>query len=136
MLLQGTKSSKKKKQAKLKRVMATVKKQARKENSNPHDSFAAVQLLNDPQVCCSLFASCRMFLAASDREHKLCPPLYVVSSPDMSTLANLYADACMCLAKQKQKHQQWWPQLWEKPGWLNCVAAAIDCPKPTACLLL
>ena len=48
--LQGTKSSKKKKQAKLKRVMATVKRQARKENSNPHDSFAAVQLLNDPQV--------------------------------------------------------------------------------------
>jgi len=49
--LQGTKSSKKKKQAKLKRVMATVKKQAKKENANPHDSFAAVQLLNDPQVC-------------------------------------------------------------------------------------
>ncbi|KAL3134019.1 hypothetical protein ABBQ32_008454 [Trebouxia sp. C0010 RCD-2024] len=45
----GTKSSKKKKQAKLKRVMATVKKQARKESANPHDSFAAVQLLNDPQ---------------------------------------------------------------------------------------
>ncbi|DBA79416.1 TPA: hypothetical protein ACH3X2_000057 [Trebouxia sp. C0005] len=45
----GTKSSKKKKQAKLKRVMATVKKQAKKENANPHDSFAAVQLLNDPQ---------------------------------------------------------------------------------------
>ena len=50
LLLQGTKSSKKKKQAKLKRVMATVKKQARKESANPHDSFAAVQLLNDPQV--------------------------------------------------------------------------------------
>ena len=50
LLLQGTKSSKKKKQAKLKRVMATVKKQARKEGANPHDSFAAVQLLNDPQV--------------------------------------------------------------------------------------
>jgi len=48
--LQGTKSSKKKKHAKLKRVMATVKKQAKKENANPHDSFAAVQLLNDPQV--------------------------------------------------------------------------------------
>ncbi|KAL0039901.1 hypothetical protein WJX77_011228 [Trebouxia sp. C0004] len=45
----GTKSSKKKKQAKLKRVMATVKKQAKKDNANPHDSFAAVQLLNDPQ---------------------------------------------------------------------------------------
>lgn len=30
--------------------MATVKKQARKESANPHDSFAAVQLLNDPQV--------------------------------------------------------------------------------------
>jgi len=30
--------------------MATVKKQAKKENANPHDSFAAVQLLNDPQV--------------------------------------------------------------------------------------
>ncbi len=32
-------------------MMATVKKQAKKENANPHDSFAAVQLLNDPQVC-------------------------------------------------------------------------------------
>ena len=30
--------------------MATVKKQAKKEAANPHDSFAAVQLLNDPQV--------------------------------------------------------------------------------------
>ena len=49
--VQGTKSSKKKKQAKLKRVMATVKKQAKKADANPHDSFAAVQLLNDPQVC-------------------------------------------------------------------------------------
>ena len=47
---QGTTSSKKKKQAKLKRVMATVKKQAKKDAANPHDSFAAVQLLNDPQV--------------------------------------------------------------------------------------
>ena len=34
--------------------MATVKKQAKKENANPHDSFAAVQLLNDPQVCHSM----------------------------------------------------------------------------------
>ena len=50
MLVQGTTSSKKKKQAKLKRVMATVKKQAKKEAANPHDSFAAVQLLNDPQA--------------------------------------------------------------------------------------
>ena len=48
--MQGTTSSKKKKQAKLKRVMATVKRQAKKDAANPHDSFAAVQLLNDPQV--------------------------------------------------------------------------------------
>ncbi len=47
---QGTRSSKKKKQAKLKRVMATVKKAARKEAATTSESFAAVHLLHDPQA--------------------------------------------------------------------------------------
>lgn len=68
-MLQGTKSSKKKKQAKLKRVMATVKKQARKESTNPHDSFAAVQLLNDPQVQCSMQL---LHTSIKDMTSKLC----------------------------------------------------------------
>ena len=45
----GTTSSKKKKAAKLKRVMAAVKKQQRKTTKN-YENFAAIQLLNDPQV--------------------------------------------------------------------------------------
>ena len=52
--LQGTLSSKKKKQAKLKRVMGALRKNARKERGTGAESFAAVQLLNDPQVCCLL----------------------------------------------------------------------------------
>ena len=48
--LQGTISSKKKKQAKLKRVMGALRKNARKERGTGAESFAAVQLLNDPQV--------------------------------------------------------------------------------------
>lgn len=48
--LQGTLSSKKKKQAKLKRVMGALRKNARKERGTGAESFAAVQLLNDPQV--------------------------------------------------------------------------------------
>ena len=47
---QGTASSKKKKQAKLKRVMHTVKKQARRERADGAEGFAAIQLLHDPQV--------------------------------------------------------------------------------------
>lgn len=52
---QGTTSSKKKKQAKLKRVMQTVKKGARREagedgGPNGYENFAALHLLNDPQV--------------------------------------------------------------------------------------
>ena len=42
-------SSKRKKAAKLKRVMAAVKKQSRKEVGK-QQSFAAIQLLHDPQV--------------------------------------------------------------------------------------
>ena len=55
--LQGTISSKKKKQAKLKRVMGALRKNARKERGTGAESFAAVQLLNDPQVratCCPM----------------------------------------------------------------------------------
>ena len=48
--LQGTVSSKKKKMAKLKRVMAQVKKQDRREKRNTDQNFAAIQLLHDPQV--------------------------------------------------------------------------------------
>ena len=47
---QGTASSKKKKQAKLKRVMHTVKKQARRERADGAEGFAAIQLLHDSQV--------------------------------------------------------------------------------------
>ncbi len=43
-------SSKKKKQAKLKRVMQTVKKHDRKAGMHPAEAFAAMQLLHDPQV--------------------------------------------------------------------------------------
>eukprot|EP00878_Enallax_costatus_P042444 GHUV01049808.1.p1 GENE.GHUV01049808.1~~GHUV01049808.1.p1 ORF type:complete len:199 (+),score=63.28 GHUV01049808.1:23-598(+) len=45
----GTKSSKKKKQAKLKRVMTTLKKAARKEAASGSEGFAALHLLHDPQ---------------------------------------------------------------------------------------
>lgn len=48
--VQGTASSKKKKQAKLKRVMHTVKRQARRERADGAEGFAAIQLLHDPQV--------------------------------------------------------------------------------------
>jgi hypothetical protein len=47
---QGTHSSKKKKQAKLQRVMAAVKKQARREAASVSEGFAAVHLLHDPQT--------------------------------------------------------------------------------------
>ncbi len=47
----GTRSSKKKKQAKLKRTMTTLKKQARRGLDSQTESFAAVHLLHDPQVC-------------------------------------------------------------------------------------
>ena len=47
--MQGTASSKRKKAAKLKRVQNAVKKQVRKE-SRTSESFAAIQLLNDPQA--------------------------------------------------------------------------------------
>ena len=49
-MLQGTAASKKKKKAKLQRVMATVKRAARKGEADPAQSFAAIQLLRDPQV--------------------------------------------------------------------------------------
>jgi protein SDA1 len=48
---QGVNSSKKKKQAKLKRVIASAKRHAREENEGKQQAtFAALQLLNDPQV--------------------------------------------------------------------------------------
>jgi hypothetical protein len=48
--LQGTRSSKKRKQAKLKRVMSTLKKAARREAAAGGEGFAALHLLHDPQV--------------------------------------------------------------------------------------
>jgi protein SDA1 len=50
-VLQGTKSSKKKKQAKLKRVVHSLKKAARREAAAGNEGFAALHLLHDPQVC-------------------------------------------------------------------------------------
>lgn len=46
----GTTSSKKKKKAKLKRAMASVKRAAKRERSSTAEGFAALQLLHDPQV--------------------------------------------------------------------------------------
>ena len=48
--VQGTASSKRKKMAKLKRVMAQVKKQDRRKRRDTDQNFAAIQLLQDPQV--------------------------------------------------------------------------------------
>ncbi len=45
----GTNCSKKKKQKKIKRAMQSVKKAARREEGGGHASFAALQLLHDPQ---------------------------------------------------------------------------------------
>lgn len=47
----GTTASKKKKQAKLKRVMSTLRKTSKSEEAAKRESFAALQLLHDPQVC-------------------------------------------------------------------------------------
>lgn len=55
-LIQGTHSSKKKKAAKLKRAMQAVKKAERRQAGSVSESFAAMQLLHDPQVCI-VFAS-------------------------------------------------------------------------------
>eukprot|EP00889_Picochlorum_renovo_P002999 jgi/Picre1/30029/NNA_005401.t1 len=46
----GTTSSKKKKQKKLKRAMHSVKKALRQEEGQQKETFAAIQLLHDPQV--------------------------------------------------------------------------------------
>lgn len=45
----GTSSSKKKKQKKLKRAMQSVKKSLKREEGNQRETFAAIQLLHDPQ---------------------------------------------------------------------------------------
>jgi protein SDA1 len=57
----GTASSKKKKQAKLKRAMASVKRAAKRERSATVDGFAALQLLHDPQVSLTGFSVFRFF---------------------------------------------------------------------------
>lgn len=48
--LQGTHRTQRKKQAKLKRVMTTVRKQARKGEASGAEAFAALHLLHDPQA--------------------------------------------------------------------------------------
>ena len=47
---QGTLSTKKKKQKKIKRMVAAVKRAERREEGGRQESFAALQLLHDPQV--------------------------------------------------------------------------------------
>ena len=56
LCVQGTPSSKKKKMAKLKRVMEKVKKQERREKRDSTQNFAAIQLLHDPQVTLITFS--------------------------------------------------------------------------------
>ena len=48
--LQGTLASKKKKKAKLARVVSTLKRRARQGKAQQQHSFAALQLIHDPQV--------------------------------------------------------------------------------------
>ena len=48
--VQGTLKSKKKKKNKLDRVMATLKRKARQGKAQEQHSFAALQLIHDPQV--------------------------------------------------------------------------------------
>ena len=48
--LQGTAASKKKKKKKLDRVMGTLKRKSRQGKAHQQHSFAALQLLHDPQV--------------------------------------------------------------------------------------
>ena len=50
--MQGTTASKKKKKHKLDRVMSTLKRKARQGKAQQQHSFAALQLLHDPQVQC------------------------------------------------------------------------------------
>ena len=47
---QGTAASKKKKKKKLDRVMSTLKRKSRQGRAQQQNSFAALQLLHDPQV--------------------------------------------------------------------------------------
>jgi hypothetical protein len=61
---QGTNSSKKKKGHKLKRAMQAVKKAERRQAGSVSESFAAMQLLHDPQVPCWAFAFTDEGLAA------------------------------------------------------------------------
>ena len=76
----GTTSSKKKKQAKLKRAMASVKRAAKRERSATVEGFAALQLLHDPQVSRRFwsFTSPRSnnndFFLRNDERKKCCLP--------------------------------------------------------------
>lgn len=47
---QGTLSTKKRKQKKIKRMVAAVKRAERREEGGRQESFAALQLLHDPQA--------------------------------------------------------------------------------------
>ena len=67
--MKGTVSSKKKKEKKLQRVLAAVKKQKRKANHN-HENFAAIQLLHDPQVIAAgAVHSCHAYIVMLSASH-------------------------------------------------------------------
>lgn len=75
--LQGTLSTKKKKQRKLKRLFGTLEKAKRKGQARPEDSFAAMQLLRDPQTFAErLLANCQAHTMSF--EHRLVM-LHVIS---------------------------------------------------------
>eukprot|EP00199_Chlamydomonas_sp_CCMP681_P001181 CAMPEP_0119112818 /NCGR_PEP_ID=MMETSP1180-20130426/41795_1 /TAXON_ID=3052 ORGANISM="Chlamydomonas cf sp, Strain CCMP681" /NCGR_SAMPLE_ID=MMETSP1180 /ASSEMBLY_ACC=CAM_ASM_000741 /LENGTH=766 /DNA_ID=CAMNT_0007100531 /DNA_START=21 /DNA_END=2321 /DNA_ORIENTATION=+ len=76
----GTRSSKKKKQKKLARVMASVKKTERKDASatSGHESFAALHLLHDPQTFAERLFSARL-LSGNEKFETRMAVLNVVS---------------------------------------------------------
>lgn len=65
-------SSKKKKMAKLKRVMAQVKRQDRREKRDTDQTFAAIQLLHDPQVALLSASSLRTDFGHGAQSESVC----------------------------------------------------------------
>ncbi|KAK9790096.1 hypothetical protein WJX73_001035 [Symbiochloris irregularis] len=100
----GTVSSKKKKKAKLQRVMATVKKASRRGQQDQAQSFAAIQLLHDPQgVAEQLLA--RMLRSGGERwEAKLA--LLQVTSRIVGTHRLLLLGLYPLLQKYLHPHQR------------------------------
>lgn len=75
--MQGTNSSKKKKAAKVKRAMQAVKKAERRQAGSVSESFAAMQLLHDPQVCGAKSLDCSVL---SDDSYA-CEPAHMSQPP-------------------------------------------------------